>query len=82
MDVAATRRTKPDRVIAHAEDDRDRHGCSFGRQCGHVACRGDHSHLSANQIGHQRRSRKRPKLAKATRTPWPILTVVVIMAED
>jgi len=57
--VAATRRTKPDRVIAHAEDDRDRRGCSFGR-----------------------RSRKRPKLAKATRTPWPILTVVVIMAED
>jgi len=22
------------------------------------------------------------RLAKATRTPWPILTVVVIMAED
>jgi hypothetical protein len=40
------------------------------------------ANLSANQIGHQRRSRKRPKLAKATRTPWPILTVVVIMAED
>jgi hypothetical protein len=46
-------KTKSDWVIADAEDDRDRRGCSFGRQCGHVACRGDYSHLSANQIGHQ-----------------------------
>ena len=46
-------KTKPDRVIADAEDDRDRRGCSFGRQCGQVAGRGDHGHLSANQIGHQ-----------------------------
>src|SRR5262249_20445013 len=48
-------KTKPDRVIADTEDDRNCRGCSFGRQCGHVAYRGDHSHLSANQIGHQRR---------------------------
>ena len=48
-------KTKPDRVIADTEDDRNCRGCSFGRQCGQVAARGDHSHLSMNQIGHQRR---------------------------
>src|SRR5262245_53083038 len=39
-------KTKPDRVIADTEDDRNCRGCSFGRQCGQVAARGDHSHLS------------------------------------
>ena len=47
-------KTKPDRVFADAEDDRDRRCCSFGRERdGHVAGRGDHGHLSADQIGHQ-----------------------------
>ena len=27
--------------------------CSFGRECGRVDRRGDHGHLSADQIGHQ-----------------------------
>jgi hypothetical protein len=45
----------PDRVIANAKDDRNRRGCSFCRQCGHVTYRGHHSDLSANQIGHQSR---------------------------
>jgi hypothetical protein len=48
-------KTKPDRVIADTKDDRDRRGCSFGRQCGQIASRGDHGHLSANQVGHLRR---------------------------
>ena len=47
-------KTKLDRVFADAEDDRDRRGCSFGRErSGHAAGRGDHGHLSADQIGHQ-----------------------------
>ena len=48
-------KTKPDRVLADAEDDRDGRGCSFGRARGHEAGRGDDGHLSVNQIGHQRR---------------------------
>jgi hypothetical protein len=48
-------KTLPDRVIANAKDDRNRRGCSFCRQCGHVTYRGHHSDLSANQIGHQSR---------------------------
>ena len=42
-----------DRVFADAEDDRDRRGRSFGREreCG--AGRGDHCHLSADQIAQQ-----------------------------
>ena len=43
-------KTKPERVIADTEDDRNCRGCSFGRQCGHIAYRGDHGHLLANQI--------------------------------
>ena len=46
-------KTKLDRVIADAEDDRDRRCCSFGRARGHAAGRGDDGDLSANQIGHQ-----------------------------
>jgi hypothetical protein len=46
-------KTKPDRVIADTEDDRDRRCCSFGRERGHAAGRGNDGHLSANQIGHQ-----------------------------
>ena len=46
-------KTKLDRVSADTEDDWNRRCCSFGRERGHVAGRGDHSHLSANQIGHQ-----------------------------
>jgi hypothetical protein len=42
--------------LADSEDDGDRRGCSFGGERGHgISGRGDHSHLSANQIGHQRR---------------------------
>ena len=41
-------KTKPDRVIADTEDNRDRRCCSFGRERGHVAGRGDDGHLSAN----------------------------------
>ena len=48
-------KTKLDRVIADAEDDRDRRCRSFGRERGHVAGRGDDGHLSADQISHQRR---------------------------
>ena len=49
-------KTKPDRVIADTEDDRDRRCCSFGRERRRdVAGRGDHGHLSADQIGQQRR---------------------------
>ena len=48
-------KTKLDRVFADTENDRDRRRRSFGRQRGRVAGRGDHGHLSANQIGHQRR---------------------------
>jgi hypothetical protein len=51
----ASYKTKRDRVLANAEDDRNRCGCSFRRQCGQVTKRGHHSDLSANQIGHQRR---------------------------
>ena len=49
-------KTKLDRVFGDAEDDRDRRGCSFGRErSGAVAGRGDHGHATADQIGHQRR---------------------------
>jgi hypothetical protein len=43
--------TKLDRVTADTEDDRACRCCSFGHERG----RGDHCHLSANQIGPQRR---------------------------
>ena len=42
-------------VFAYTEYDRDRRGGSFGRERGHVARRGDDGHLSANEIGQQRR---------------------------
>jgi hypothetical protein len=40
--------------LANGEDDCDRRGRSFGRERGRIisSC-GNHSHLSANQIGHQ-----------------------------
>jgi hypothetical protein len=44
-------KTKLNRVFTDAEDDRNRRCCSFGRLCGQGAGRGDHGHLSANQIG-------------------------------
>ena len=46
-------KTKLDRVIADAEDDRDRRCCSFGCERGHVTDRGDDGHLSADQVAHQ-----------------------------
>ena len=49
----AVNKAELDRVFGEAEDDRDRRCCSFGRKCGNVAAgRGDHGHLSADQIGH------------------------------
>ena len=49
-------KTKLNRVTADAENDRDRRGCSFGRErTRHVANRGDHGYSPADQIGHQRR---------------------------
>ena len=49
-------KTKPDRVFTFAEDDRDRRCRSFRRERNlRGADRGDHGHLSADQIGHQRR---------------------------
>ena len=46
-------KTQLDRVFADAEDDRDRRCCSFGRERGRVAGRGDHGHPAADQISHQ-----------------------------
>jgi hypothetical protein len=49
-------KTKPDRVLRDTEDDWDRRCCSFGREhSGRAAGRGNHGHLSLDQIGHQRR---------------------------
>ena len=49
-------KTKLDRVVADAEDDRDRRGRSFGRERGGCAAgRGDDGHTTADQVGHQRR---------------------------
>ena len=48
-------KANPNRVLADAEDDWDRHCCSFGRARGHQAGRSDDGHLPANQIGHQLR---------------------------
>ena len=49
-------KTQPHRVFTGAEDDRDRRGCRFGRECRSDASgRGDHSNLPANQVGRQRR---------------------------
>ena len=49
-------KTKLDRVIADAEHDRDRCGCSFGRDRSHRAgWRGDHGHTTADQVRYQRR---------------------------
>ena len=47
--------TKLDRVLADAEDDRDRRCCSFGRKRGVAGGRGDHSYVAAHQVSHQRR---------------------------
>ncbi len=41
-------KTKLDRVFADTEDDRDRRYCSFGRDRGYLAGRGDDGHLAAN----------------------------------
>jgi hypothetical protein len=49
------KKAKLDRVIANAEDDRDRRRCSFSCARRHGAGRGNDGHLSANQIGHQSR---------------------------
>ena len=47
-------KTEPDRVFADTEDDGDRRRRSFGRECGRAdAGRGDHRHLTPDQIGHQ-----------------------------
>src|SRR5215211_3860687 len=47
--------TKPDRVFADAEDDRDRRGRSFGRKGSRVAPgRGDNGHATAHEVGHER----------------------------
>jgi hypothetical protein len=44
-----------DRVVAAEEDDRDRRGCAFGRQCRNRAAGGrDHVYLAAEEIGGQR----------------------------
>ena len=49
-------KTKPDRVFADDEDDRDRRGCRLGRQRRQGASgRGDHGDPPANQFGRQRR---------------------------
>ena len=48
-------KTKPDRVFADTEDDRDRRRRCLGRERGHVPGRGDHGHPATNEIGHQRR---------------------------
>ena len=49
-------KTKPDRVLASDEDDRDRRGCRLGRErWGSASGRSDHGDLSANQIGRQLR---------------------------
>jgi hypothetical protein len=62
-------RTKFDRIFTDAEDDRDRGGRSFGRERGRVARRGDHSHTTADQLGHQRRQAIEFRLASGTRPP-------------
>ena len=46
-------KTQLDRVSADTEDDRGRRRCSFGRERGHAAGRGDHGHTAADQISHQ-----------------------------
>ena len=49
-------KTELDRIVADAEDDRDRRGRRLGRERrSEVPARGDHGHLTANQIGRQRR---------------------------
>jgi hypothetical protein len=45
-------KTKLGGVFAGAEDDRDRGCCSFGRERSRSDRRGDHGHLSADEIGH------------------------------
>ena len=47
--------TKPDRVFADAEDDRDRRGGSFGRQgaSAEAGCR-DHGHAAVDEVSHDR----------------------------
>jgi hypothetical protein len=51
----AGNKTHPHRVLADAEDDRDRRGRSFGRKRGSIGERGDHGHATAHEIGHERR---------------------------
>ena len=41
-------KTKPDRILADAEDDGDHRCCRFGRDRGHGARRGNHGHPAAN----------------------------------
>ena len=48
-------KTKPDRVIADAKDDRNRCCRSFRRERRQTTGRGNHRYLSANQFGQQRR---------------------------
>ena len=47
--------TKPDRVFADAEDDRDRRGGSFGRlgTSAEAGCR-DHGHAAVDEVSHDR----------------------------
>ena len=48
-------KTKLDRVFGDTEDDRDRRCGSFSRERSDVSAgRGDHGHLAADKISHQR----------------------------
>jgi hypothetical protein len=54
----AGNKTKLDRVIIDTEDNRNRRGCSFGRNRGiYVAGRGDDGYTTADQVSHQRQTR-------------------------
>ena len=53
--VQAGDKSKLDRVAAGQEDDRNRRGRRLGRQRRRSAARGNHGHLTTNQIGRQRR---------------------------
>jgi hypothetical protein len=46
-------KTKPNRVIADSEDDRDRRCCNFGCKSSlHGTRRDDHGHRAADQVSH------------------------------
>src|SRR5262249_35429268 len=51
----ARNKTHPHRVLANAEDDRDRRGRSFGRKRGSIGERCYYSHKTAYEIGHEHR---------------------------